>query len=88
MRKKKENYRKKAGKRAIFFLNKTNVKHVLEVHKDEVEFVKQVPSHPRDRLSRKTKKIKHEVKFVKKVPSHPRDGLERKTNVLENEKKL
>ena len=36
---------------------------------NEVTFIKQVPVHPRDRLKKKTKKLK---------PVHPRDKMKRK----------
>ena len=47
---------------------------------NDVEFLKQIPVHPRDRLARKTK---DEVKFLKQVPQHPQDSLKRKSK-LEN----
>ena len=37
--------------------------------------MKQLPVHPRDKLTRKTK---GDVKFVKQVPLHPRKRLKRK----------
>ena len=47
---------------------------------DDIEFVKQVPVHPRDRLTRATKKAQSDdVEFVKQVPVHPRDRLARAT---------
>ena len=41
----------------------------------EIEFVKQVPSHPRDRLKRTSRKP--DFQFIKQIPIHPRDRLER-----------
>ena len=45
---------------------------------NEIEFVKKVPQHPRDRLAQKAKN-NDEVQFIKKVHVHPRDRLARKT---------
>ena len=50
----------------------------------DVEFIKQVPVHPRDRLAqnskKSSKKIKkdHEVEFIKQTPVHQRERLARK----------
>ena len=47
---------------------------------DDVQFVKQVPVHPRDRLARATKKAHSDNReFVKQVFVHPRDRLTRAT---------
>ena len=57
----------------------------------EIEFVKQVPSHPRDRLKRMSRKMSRnqddvqfikyvpppDVQFIKQMPMHPTDRLER-----------
>ena len=52
---------------------------------DEVEFMKKVPSHPRNGLKIRTKK---DVVFVKKVPSNPRDKKNtKKTKTSQAEKK-
>ena len=48
----------------------------------DVQFIKQVPMHPRDRLERGTKNAHRDdddVEFIKQVPMHPRDRLERAT---------
>ena len=50
---------------------------------NDVEFTKQVPAHPRDRLTRATKK---DVEFWKPIPLHPRDKLRRKTKILKHTK--
>ena len=41
----------------------------------EVQFIKQVPLHPRHRLARATKDAQgdDDVKFIKQVPAQPRD---------------
>ena len=46
----------------------------------EVQFIKQIPLHPRDRLARATKdeQTDGDVKFIKQVPAHPRDRLREK----------
>ena len=44
-----------------------------------MQFLKQVPMHPRDRLAGKIKNIDNDVKFIKQVPSHPQDRLACKT---------
>ena len=41
----------------------------------QIEFLKQVPSHSRDRLNRMSRKL--DVQFLKQIPMHPRDRLER-----------
>ena len=52
----------------------------------DIQFTKQVPMHPRDRLARATKNAQgdYDVKFIKKVPAHPRDRLRRKTKTLKH----
>ena len=51
----------------------------------EVEFVKQTPIHPRDRLKRSSKnklinkKNEAEIEFVKEGSMHPRERLKRNT---------
>ena len=49
----------------------------LLVENDKVEFIKQVPLHPRERLKRATKK-QNEVRFIKQVPVHPQGRIKRK----------
>ena len=44
---------------------------------NELELIKQVPQHPRDRLRRRQNL--REVQFIKQQPEHPRDRLQRKT---------
>ena len=46
----------------------------------EVQFIKQILLHPRDRLARATKDAQTDgdVKFIKQVPAHPRDRLREK----------
>ena len=53
---------------------------------DDIEFIKQVPTHPRDRLTRASKNAQgdEDVKFIKQVPAHPRDRLRRKTKTLKH----
>lgn len=54
---------------------------------EEVEFIKKVPLHPRERLSRNLKSAileqvkQNEVEFVKKVTLNPRDKLRRKVEL-------
>ena len=57
----------------------------------EIEFVKQVPSHPRDRLKRMSRKMSRnqddvqfikyvpprDIQFIKQIAMHSRDRLER-----------
>ena len=52
----------------------------------DVQFIKQVPMHPRDRLARVTKNAQgdYDVKFIKQVPAHPRDRLRRQTKTLKH----
>ena len=45
------------------------------VRKEDVKFLKKVPSQPRDRLRRRVGDDK--VEFVKQTPSHPQDRLRR-----------
>ena len=53
---------------------KTFMKNVGDSY--DVQFIKQVPIHPRDRLARATKKAQsHDVEFAKQVPVHPRNRL-------------
>ena len=41
----------------------------------DVQFIKQVPVHPRDRLARATKKAENDgVQFLKQVPMHREIG--------------
>ena len=63
--------------------NRKNIQNVFNAYEDEklakkfdVQFIKKVPLHPRDRLARKTQ---NEVKFIKKVPQHPCNRLTCKT---------
>ena len=46
---------------------------------DQLQFLKQVPMHPRDRLTQKIKIINNDAKFNKQVPSQPQDRLAHKT---------
>ena len=51
----------------------------------DVQSLKQVPMHPRDKLVSATKKAQDDdVQFIEQVPSHPRDRLERKTKNLKH----
>ena len=48
----------------------------------DVQFIKQLPMHPRYRLAKATKNVQRDdddVEFIKQVPMHPRDRLERAT---------
>ena len=63
--------------------NRKNIQNVLNAYEDErlaknsdVQFIKKVLLHLRDRLARKTQ---NEVEFIKKVPLHPHDILKHKT---------
>ena len=60
---------------------------IKSMSEDEVEFVKKVPSHLRNRLKRRTKK---DFMFVKRVPYDPRDPLKRilKRQRLTKQKKM
>ena len=49
----------------------------LLAEKDKVEFIKQVPLHPRERLKRATKN-QNEIRFIKQVLVHPRGRNKRK----------
>ena len=51
----------------------------LGAAEDKVEFLKQIPVHPRGRLKRATKEQQEEVEFIKKVSVHPRDRLKKAT---------
>ena len=51
----------------------------------DVQFIKQVPMHPRDRLARATKNGQRDDddnRCIKQVSAHPRDRLRRKTKTL------
>ena len=51
----------------------------------DVQYIKQVPVQPRDRLSRATKKAQSDdVEFIKQVPIYPRDSLKGKTRNLKH----
>ena len=57
-------------------------KRLIQKNKNQtkdIEYVKKVSLHPRDRLKRK-KKIKQEseVQYIKPLPQHPRDRLNRR----------
>ena len=59
-----------------------NAKKIMENVDDsyDVQFVKQVLVHPRDRLAQATKKAHSDNgEFVKQVSVHPRDRLARAT---------
>ena len=44
----------------------------------EIEYIKKVPLHPRERLKSKNRlKDKPELNYLKTVPSYPRDCLSR-----------
>ena len=50
----------------------------------DVQFVKEVPMHPRDRLARATKNAHRDdddIEFIKQVPMYPRDRLVRTTKM-------
>ena len=55
-----------------------------KIKDDKIEFIKQVPVHPRDRSAqnskKRSKKIKkdNEVEFIKQTPVHPPDRLREK----------
>ena len=51
----------------------------------DVQFIKQVPVHPRDRLARATKSAEsNDVEFIKQVPAHTRNRLRRKAKILKH----
>lgn len=51
----------------------------------DVQFIKQVPVHPRDRLARATKSAEsNDVEFIKQVPAHARNRLRRKAKILKH----
>ena len=63
----------------------------------EIEFVNQVPLHPRERLKRKrkaevnnyselSKKSKNNITFIKQVPVNPRDRLKKLAAINEKVK--
>ena len=55
------------------FDTKRFVKNVGDTY--DVQFIKQVPVHPRDRLARATKKAENDgVQFLKQVPMHREIG--------------
>ena len=44
----------------------------------DVQFIKQVPMHPRDRLARATKNAQRDddnIEFIKQLPMDPKDRL-------------
>ena len=45
---------------------------------DQIKFIKQVPSHPRERFERKAAVLNDALKFIKQTPVHPRDRLRRR----------
>ena len=53
---------------------------------DEAQFIRQVPSHPRDRFKRKFSALERQIKFVGQVPLHPSNGLKRKLKEMEEGK--
>ena len=59
------------------------LKRKFKKRKDELEFTKQVPMYPREKLKRIVKKEKDELKFTKQVPMHPGDRLKRKVKKKE-----
>ena len=46
-------------------VNKINIS-AKDIH-DEIQFIKQVPSHPRDRLKRKVKAIENNINIIKEI---------------------
>ena len=50
----------------------------MKTENNDIEFLKQVPVHPRERLRKKIKEEK-DIEFLKQVPVHPRDRLRRKS---------
>ena len=51
----------------------------------DVQCIKQVPMHPRDRLARANKNTQNDdIEFIKQVPVHPRDRSSRKTKILKH----
>ena len=52
----------------------------------DVQFIKQVPMHPRDRLVRAIKNAEgdDDVNFIKQMSEHPRDRVRRKTKTLKH----
>ena len=76
---------------------------IPEFDTNNVEFLKQIPVHPRNRLSRKIKKEiknenkilltsrhnKNDVEFIKQTPVHPRNRLRHKIKKkIKNENKI
>ena len=51
----------------------------LAAAEDKVEFVKQVPVHPGDRVRRATKQQHEEADFTKQVTVHPRTDKKKAT---------
>ena len=45
----------------------------IESNDDDIEFIKQTPCHPRDRLARRSKQSK--TKFLKEIATKPRERL-------------
>ena len=52
-----------------------------------MQFLKQVPMHPRDGHAQKIKNIDNDVKFIKQVPLNPRDKLAPKTRDMYDDMK-
>ena len=50
----------------------------------DVESIKLVPLHTRQRLARKNKQDEKDVEFIKRFPLHPRQWLIRKTQKLKH----
>ena len=51
----------------------------------DVQCIKQVPMHPRDRLARATKNARSDgVELIKQVPARPKDRLRRKAKILKH----
>ena len=65
----------------VDFNNDTEMSNLIDVKKEDIKFVKQVPLHPRERLKRKrkaelnnynelSKKSKNGITLIKQVPVH------------------
>ena len=85
----------------VDFNDNTEMSDLIDLKKEsgtnDIEFVKQVPLHPRERLIRKrkaelnnyselSKKSKSDITFIKQVPVHPRDRLKKLAAINEKVK--
>ena len=81
--------------------NDTEVSDLIDLKETpgakEVEFIKQVPLRPREKLKRKikaelnnyselSKKSKNDITFIRQVPTHPRDRLKKLAAINEKVK--